>query len=443
MDRRTPGRTLKASRSAGPRLFYGWWVASAAYAAAFGSVVFYNPAVLGVFVGPLKAEFDWDRAQVALAVSLGSLAAAAVAPVAGLVMDRRGTRWVIGFAALVMVTCALLLSRMQALWQFIALVTIGRAFASGAMQPAAFIAIANWFVRRRLFIVGITSTAQRLGAALLPLLATFVIALSGSWRTGWTVLAVVVAVSAAPALLVMYRRPEDRGLLPDGDAEPLASTDSTAAVAATNERNLTLSEATHTSAYWLIGISLTLMVFCGPSINFHQIPHLMDQGLSATEAAMMVAAGSLTGALGGVFFGMVASRITVRWTATCSLLGMAGGIVLLLFANNLLTALIFASVYGASFGAQVALGQMVYADYFGRMSMGVIRGSFQPVQLVMSAGGPYVVGLWYGHSGSYTAPFLTMSGLLIGAALLFSVARHPHHKIAAQQAVGAAGHRSV
>jgi len=393
--------------------------------------VFYNPAVLGAFVEPLEVEFGWQRAQVALAVSLGSLAAAAVAPVAGLVMDRRGTRWVIGFAALVMVICALLLSRMQALWQFVALFTIGRAFASGAMQPATFVAIANWFVRRRLFIVGIASTAQRLGAALLPLLATFVIGLSGSWRTGWTILAVVVAVSAVPALLLMYRRPEDRGLLPDGDADPVTSAGSPAAVAVTGEHNFTLPEATHTSAYWLIGISQTLMVFCGPSVNFHQIPHLMDQGLSATEAAMMVTAGSLTGALGGMFFGVIASRITVRWTAVCSLLGMSGGVVLLLFADNLLTAMIFAAVYGASFGAQVALGQVVYADYFGRVSMGAIRGSFQPAQLAISAAGPYVVGLWYGHSASYTAPLLAMSGLLIVAALLFSFARHPRRKASA------------
>jgi len=204
-------------------LFHGWWVACAAYAAAFGSVVFYNPAVLGVFDAPLEAEFGWQRAQVALAVSLGSLAAAVVAPAAGLVMDRRGTRWVIGSAAFVMITGTLLLSRIQVLWQFVALYTLGRAFATGAMQPAAFIAIANWFVRWRVFVAGVASTAQRLGAALLPLFAAFVIGVSGSWRAGWVALAFVIAAAAIPALLLIYRRPEDRGLRPDGDAEPTSS----------------------------------------------------------------------------------------------------------------------------------------------------------------------------------------------------------------------------
>ena len=215
--------TVIPPRSPRPKLFHGWWVACAAYAAAFGSVVFYNPAVLGVFDAPLEAEFGWQRAQVALAVSLGSLAAAVVAPAAGLVMDRRGTRWVIGSAAFVMITGTLLLSRIQVLWQFVALYTLGRAFATGAMQPAAFIAIANWFVRWRVFVAGVASTAQRLGAALLPLFAAFVIGVSGSWRAGWVALAFVIAAAAIPALLLIYRRPEDRGLRPDGDAEPTSS----------------------------------------------------------------------------------------------------------------------------------------------------------------------------------------------------------------------------
>ena len=287
-----------------------------------------------------------------------------------------------------MAGCALLLGNVEVLWQFVALYTLGRAVATGAMHPTAFVAVANWFVRRRLFIGGIVSMAPRLGAAFVPLLATMVIAASGSWRAGWVALAIVALVAGLPALLVMYRRPEDRGLLPDGDPVPVGA----AAVAASTERAFTLREAVRTPAYWLVGAGTTLMVFVGPSINFHQIPHLMDRGLPGPQAAFIVTAGSVIGALGGVLGGIVAARITMRWTAVCSLLGMAGGTVLLLVADDLVGAVLFAIVYGVSFGAQLAINQMVYAKYFGRRSVGLIRSSFQPAQLTMSSAGPFAVG---------------------------------------------------
>ncbi|MDA0301033.1 MAG: hypothetical protein O2822_00760 [Chloroflexi bacterium] len=133
----------------------------------------------------------------------------------------------------------------------------------------------------------------------------------------------------------------------------------------------------------------------------------------------------MIGALGGVLGGAVAARITMRWTAVCSLLGMSGGVLLLLISSNLVTAALFATVYGAAFGSQLAINQMVYAEYFGRRSVGLIRSSFQPAQLTMSAAGPYAVGLWFTWAGDYTAPFLGLSVLLALAALVFGFARPP------------------
>jgi len=100
-------------------------------------------------------------------------------------------------------------------------------------------------------------------------------------------------------------------------------------------------------------------------------------------------------------------------------------VLLLLAVYDLVTAALFAMIYGVSFGSQLAINQMVYAEYFGRRSVGLIRSSFQPAQLTMSAAGPYLVGLWFTWSGDYTAPFLALSGLLVVAALVFGFARAP------------------
>ena len=74
----------------------------------------------------------------------------------------------------------------------------------------------------------------------------------------------------------------------------------------------------------------------------------------------------------------------------------------------------------------VTLNQVIYADYFGRRSLGVIRGSFQPVQMAMNAAGPWLAGLWYDRAGSYDAVFTVFALLFLVAAASVALARYPH-----------------
>ena len=76
-------------------------------------------------------------------------------------------------------------------------------------------------------------------------------------------------------------------------------------------------------------------------------------------------------------------------------------------------------------GAMVALIQVIYADYFGRAQMGLIRGAVQPLQLGMNAAGPFVTGLWFDATGSYSAPFLLFAVLFLLAGLAFAFSPYP------------------
>ena len=414
-----PSEPLGMSRDHRP--FHGWWVAAAAFAATFGSVAFFNP-ILGVFAQPLQQAFGWSRSEIALGLSLGGMGGAAIAPFAGAAIDRWGGRWVIAIAASGMAICALLLSRMETLWQFLVFYTIARALSVGAMSPAGFISVANWFERRRSFVAGVVAVGPRLGMATFPLLITMVIGAAGDWRNGWIALALIAVTSGIPALIFIRRRPEDMGLLPDGDT----SSDRTARAAnSAVVIDFSLREAVHTRAYWLIGFSLGFLSFAAGAINFHQIPHLVDRGLSPITAALVVTVFSSTGALGGIVGGAVASRWTIRWTMVPCLLAMAGGILLLAGAHDVESAMAYAVCYGFFFGVVVSLMQVVYADYFGRQQLGVITGSFQPVQLAMNAAGPLIAGIWYDRTGSYTGSFFLFSLLFLLAALALVFAPYP------------------
>jgi MFS family permease len=387
---------------------------------AFGAVTFFNP-VLGVFFVPLSDEFGWSRGQVSLAVTIGSASGGLASPAIGWTLDRWGGRWVMVASTLTMGGALLLISGMTALWQFYLLYSLGRALAQGVINSATFVAVANWFVRRRPLAAGIVSGGQRAGLAAVPLLAAVVIEARG-WRAGFVVLAAVVLVAGVvPPLLFMRRRPEDVGLLPDGDVREPGDDELPAAV----DVDWSLRESARTPAYWLIGFAIALMMASAGSINLHQIPHMQQQGLSTTEAALVVAVFSLVGAGGGLIGGVVAARLTTCLTLAASLAAQAGGVLLLITVSGIPTALLFAVVYGVCLGTSTTLSQVIYADYFGRRSFGMIRGSFQPVQLVFNAAGPLVAGLWYERNGSYDAVFGFFVLLFVAAGLFVALAPVP------------------
>jgi MFS family permease len=423
------GTSTETARAPGG-LFYGWIVLGAGTASAFTAVVFFNP-ILGVFVSELHAEFGWSRAELALAITIGSVIAGVAGPLAGWAVDRWGGRWVIAGGAATMAVCLVLLAGMSELWQLYALYSTGRAVSFALVASAAYVAVSNWFVRRRGLAVGLVAAGSRAGMALLPLMVAVVIGATGSWRMGWLALAgVAAAIGVLPSLLLIRRRPEDMGLRPDGDVAPALDEEGEAGVtAAAPEHDLagdfTLRQALQTRAFWLIGIAVALAMFAQGSVNFHQIPHLEDQGLSRTQAALVVTVFSSVGALGGLVGGLLSARLRMRWTMVFSLLGMAGAILLLVNVDTMAEALVYATIYGLFFGANFTMVQAIYADYYGRRSLGLIRGAFQPVQLGMNAAGPFVAGLWFDRTGSYAAPFTLFSAMFLVAAAALAFASYP------------------
>jgi cyanate permease len=69
--------------------------------------------------------------------------------------------------------------------------------------------------------------------------------------------------------------------------------------------------------------------------------------------------------------------------------------------------------------------QGVYAEYFGRESLGSIRGAVAPVQMLFNATGPVLAGLVFDVTGSYDRIFWAYAAVLLLAATWMALARPP------------------
>ena len=74
------------------KIFYGWWIVLAAAVGLLfskGPVIFFT---FGVFFGPLGADLQWSRADISVALTLGTVMECITMPVVGRMVDRYGAR---------------------------------------------------------------------------------------------------------------------------------------------------------------------------------------------------------------------------------------------------------------------------------------------------------------------------------------------------------------
>lgn len=405
-----------------PRIFLGWWIVAVAALATFAEVAFFNP-VLGVFIPEFEREFGWSRTEISLGATVGTLLAAVIAPFFGPLIDKYGGKYFIAGGCVVMSLAMVALAFMQTEWQFFIIYALGRSVATGLISVAATVTVSKWFVRQRGFAIGVTTIGTRAGFATMPIGVQLMIDSSG-WRGACYIIAAVVAViGIVPALQWLHARPEALGLHPDGDADDFVQTEKTPAHR--SEVSWSRHDAVRTRAFWLITLAISLQTFAGGSVNLHQIPYMVDQGISKGDAAAVLSLFAVFSAFGGLMEGFLDARMGARRTFILGLLGSAGGMVVLMNTSTFEMGVVFAASYGLAFGLMITSQQVVFADFFGRDSLGAIRGASLPMFLIFQASGPISGGFIFDQTGSYTIAFLIFTAGYLLACLAMFVVRRP------------------
>src|SRR2546425_11496417 len=195
--------------------FYGWFIVAVAFVT-MGIGVNARTA-FSLLALPISDEFGWARGLTDGAISFGFLISAFLGPVLGRLMDRRGPRagMLLGVA---MVGAGLGLAPLVTtpwhLYLTLGVLVAGGTVCLGYTGHALF--LANWFVRRRGLAIGIAFSGVGVGSiVILPWLQRLIAGAGG--RTACIAMAALVLVTLAPLNVLTRRRPEDMGLLPDGD----------------------------------------------------------------------------------------------------------------------------------------------------------------------------------------------------------------------------------
>lgn len=402
--------------------YYGWVVAGAVLMTMTISGAVAAP-MFSVFIPRWSDEFGWSRTAISGAFSFGTVAAALAGPLVGRALDKYGGRWVMGGGGLLMAASVAGLGFVGSLVGLYVALVVARTALMSIQNLGGHTVIANWFVQRRAFATAVAVNGSRLGLGLWPLLGAALIAVMG-WREAlWMVGALMALLSFFPLIAIVSRQPEDVGLHPDG--RPPLSIQEAQSRQVRAEHQWRPREALRTHAFWLLLFAHMGAMVAGGGYGLHRIPLFLDRGLAegwVGPVLMFHAVGMLVGGFVAAWFmGRTSYRIVI---AGC----MAGASAAMAAAGFIppgVPMAVFTFAESMVFGGVFAMLPVVYAEYFGRDSLGTIRGIAHPAVVASNAVGPVFAGYVFESSGAYTMALVTFSVVLGVGAVSALLARRP------------------
>ncbi len=421
-----------------PRIFYGWWIVLASTMSHVLSAGLYFYGFSAFFL-PLTKEFSWSRTAISGAFSLTRVEGGLLGPISGFLVDKFGARKMMILGMTMMGAGFIWFSRIDSFITFcLALVLCVAVGHTLGVHTAIRVAVANWFIKKRGMAFGIMFSGVGLGGMLLPVLAWLII--QYGWRPTAVIIGLTLWIIGIPLALVVRHKPEQYGYLPDGEAReegvtrrepevaridrPLSTTLAKESVS-TQDIDFTPRQALRTQAFWLLSLIAGLRVMVVTAVVVHQIPFLIDLGISPELAATMLGSIAVISIVGRLGFGRLADIFDKRYVmATCFAL-ITLGCFILANAQTWWHLIPFIIIYSPGYGGGGTVYHAIRGEYFGRQHFGTIMGWMDFVQMFGIVLGPVFAGWIFDVTGSYKIAFITFAIASAIAIVLILIIRRP------------------
>lgn len=416
------------------RLYYGWVIVAGLMAV--GAVSTGMGGVnLGLFIKPMRDELGIGTSIFGIAQTARLVGFAISGWIIGRIIDRRGARIPLAIAGLMAGGAMIALSQVTAGWQIVLVFFVvgGTGLQGGGGSLFMSVPLSNWFIRKRGKAMSVAFIGMPVGIFIFAPVSQFLIDHIG-WRDTWLVLGGGGAVvTVLVALLIVRRRPQDMGLRPDGESEPVAVPAGTLAPHHTFEAEVswTRAEAIRSrilrpSTFWRLTMIDGLRMLAMSSVGIFRVPYFIDdKGFDASIVAWALSAEALFAVFVSLPTGWAVDRYQPRYVAAVSTLLMIAGFILTMTASSIIMVFVATSVFGLGVASFIVCQNTVWPAYFGHAHIGSIRGFATPLMLVFSAIGAPLTGIVRDTTGSYQPAWIVGTIGLVIATLLLLITPKP------------------
>ena len=388
------------------KIFYGWWIilACSVINLYVGGIVFFG---FTAFFDPIRQEFGWSYAQISFAVSLRGMEVGIFSPIAGFLVDRFGTKKIILLGAITVGVGLILLSFTRTLAMFYASFVLLSFGASGCTSVVTQTAVANWFNKKMGIALGIMGSGIGAGGFVVLLVVRLIDLYQ--WRSTLVILGIGMWVLGIPLSFAIRNRPEDYGLLPDGQTLNLPVQTSE-----TREKTVEIGfkEALKMKSFLILSIAEAIRQLTIHAVFFHVMPYLSSIGVSRSTAGTVAGAVPIIGIAGRFGFGWLSDFVDKRRLLAATFLLIALGVLAFghAYMGGWLIFLFLIFFPLGQGGAMVVRGAIV-REYFGKSSFGKMMGVMMGSGAIGGIIGPTLAGWVFDVYGSYHFIWLLFFGL--------------------------------
>lgn len=371
---------------------------------------------------PLAQEFQPTRTVLMLTMTVLSGVCALLSPFFGALMDRVSLRTLMIAGGLLLSAGYTGVSLATNFNQVLIIFGVLIAPANVLIGPVAVtVLLSRWFAKRRGRALGIAIAGISAGVFFFPMIIQGLLN-AHEWREALRLLALILVGWTIPAACLVINRPSDRGLNPDGEAQPPEMTREELAKAPFSARAVLTDPS-----FWMIAATIAIVTSGMKGMITNLAPLAIDNGVTASKAALLVSVYAGCSFVAKLNFAALADRLGARVLMFASLLGVAAGMACLTQAAlGYGVIALGVGIIGLFGGLMVPTESYLAPRVFGQRAVGRAMGLLTGVILLALLSSPPVFGLIFDLTGSYNGIFWTFCGLSLAALFwLPAIRMHP------------------
>ena len=369
---------LLFSRQYGPLLGFGF---TAFFFGNFGQSFF-----IAWFGAPIQQELGMSASAYSLAYSVATLGSAMSIVVLGALIDRVHLGWYVAAVGTGLCLAMLTMAHVVGFWSLLAGFYLLRLCGQGLMPHTGISTMARYFQLGRGKAMSIAASGTPFGEMVMPLLVVAILGWLG-WRGSWLLFAAVIPLVLLPLMWTLLRTIQVRHSLNPAVASRQNEGESA------NEKAFRRRDVLRDPNFWLV---LPLMLsggFLVTGVFIHQGFLLDARGWTPQWFALCFTVYGAMHWLGSLGTGVLVDRLSARRVMRFYMLPTLIGLIVLIYGQHPIWALVFMFLAGTSMGAGAPVMGALWAEVYGVRHIGAIRSLVTAFGVTSTSASPILIGL--------------------------------------------------
>lgn len=367
--------------------------------------------------------YGWDYGATINVATIAGYAGVVGTFIASVLVSKKGNKFAIVFSLLGAGIFSLLFGRTPSftVYLIVCCCIFFFAFQFGAILTGTL--TANWFPRKKGYVLGISSAGMCLSTCLTPPIFNALMGRIGIANT-LSCFGIACIILGVVSIFWVKNTPEELGLYPDGDASGAEELEKTQREMSCYKSPWTISKLLRTPSVWTQSISYGLIFMVTIGVLGQWIPRMMELGTTLEAAMFQLSIASAIGIVGSIIWGIIDTRIGTKKTSIIFIIWYIIAVAIVTFGihNTVLTWIGIAMV-GSSVGGIGNLGPSMIITTFGRWDYAAASRVVSCITNLLRVSAFAVVAFGLSVFGSITGAYYILIGCGVVSLILMIVTK--------------------